>query len=263
MDTVVSLDRRLLAINIPTYARILSRTLPIHDPYRFYTFDSTNYPGSLPWVRYAMDQMARQIYRHIFLRIPSMYLERLIRVFFIPWQMEPHNETPTLVMEIFTGQWADFVATLSTELNTMNIVATLLLSSVMVFRIYSSRLTFCSAIFSLLQFADAANQAVTRTLALLALLASLMTVVYCCLYTIRFNTMKSNRKGLSFAEVYGPAAYATKVCPNGFIQIMVEKRNAVLWNVLVLLALPAVWLAWKVISCSLYNHCQLTHYAGH
>lgn len=57
------------------------------------------------------------------------------------------------------------------------------------------------AILTLLQIDDAANQPVTRTAAFLSLIAALMSLIFGCLYIIRFGTMKNKSKAAHFLVV--------------------------------------------------------------
>ncbi|KAG2072876.1 hypothetical protein BDR04DRAFT_1096122 [Suillus decipiens] len=74
-----------------------------------------------------------------------------------------------------------------------------------------------------------AQDPVIRTAALLSLTAALMSLTFGCIYIVRFDTMRSMYKATRWAE---------------------EARKTttfIWWNVWVLLAMPAVWLAWSMI----------------
>ena len=191
-------------------------SIDIVDPYQFCRFNPNKHLGRFPWFSYCIDQVARQVYLLLLFRLPSMYFERVTRVFCMLVKDGQHvkNMDGINVVERFDGLWLDFISTLVTELNTLNIVAALLLSLVLTLVFYKffcvcSTNVFASAILSMLSNPDVANQGATRTLALLALVASLTTVVYSCLYIIRFNTMKSKRKAASF----GAVCLRSSICP--------------------------------------------------
>ncbi|KAL1752549.1 hypothetical protein FB107DRAFT_265357 [Schizophyllum commune] len=79
------------------------------------------------------------------------------------------------------------------------------------------------------QIPDAATDPVTRNAALLSLICALMSLSYGCIYIVRFGTMRSMYRASRWAE----EARRTK--------------TAILWNVWVLLAMPAVWLSWSMV----------------
>jgi hypothetical protein len=87
-----------------------------------------------------------------------------------------------------------------------------------------------SGIISLLQVETAAADPVTRTAALFSLICALFSLIYGALFVIRFGTMRS---------MYKASRWAAET-----------KRNTtgVLWNVWVMLALPAVWLSWALVA---------------
>ena len=51
------------------------------------------------------------------------------------------------------------------------------------------------------QIPDAANDAITRTAALLSLVAALWSLSFGCIYILRFGTMRSMAKASRWAEV--------------------------------------------------------------
>jgi hypothetical protein len=79
------------------------------------------------------------------------------------------------------------------------------------------------------QIEAAASDPITRTAALLSLVCAVMSLSYGVLFIIRFGTMRSMYKASRWAE----AAQ--------------RSRTSIWWNVWVLLAMPAVWLAWSMI----------------
>ncbi|KAL1746967.1 hypothetical protein HDZ31DRAFT_32949, partial [Schizophyllum fasciatum] len=119
----------------------------------------------------------------------------------------------TPAMRRFRESWESFVDSLIREWKTQNIISALLLS----------------ALLTMLQIDVAASDVVTRTACVLALIAALMSLLYGCLYIIRFGTMKRMHKASAWADEAQ------------------KRREAILWNVWVLLAMPVVWLAWSII----------------
>ncbi|KXN91132.1 hypothetical protein AN958_02816 [Leucoagaricus sp. SymC.cos] len=123
----------------------------------------------------------------------------------------PPIVTPTLTR--FKHSWEVFIDSLLREWKTLNVVSALL----------------ASAILTIFQIPDAAGDPVTRTAAILSLICSLMSLTYGCMYIVRFSTMRSMVRASKWAE----EARRT--------------NTAILWNVWVLLAMPAVWLAWSMV----------------
>ncbi|EGO01437.1 hypothetical protein SERLA73DRAFT_70623 [Serpula lacrymans var. lacrymans S7.3] len=198
------------------------------------------------------DTLPRQVYLHLLLRLPSLYFTRIARIFedaevsrpdvqrmidgcglprqrsntsgtlppgvhhhtgpMLPFPEEwtTTNVSPALVR--FKHSWEFFIDSLMREWKTLNLVSALLLS----------------AILAMFQTA-AANDPVIRTAALLSLICAIMSLSYGCIYIVRFGTMRSMYKATRWAEE-------------------ARKMNTLIWwNVWVLLAMPAVWLAWSMI----------------
>ncbi|KAJ3505681.1 hypothetical protein NMY22_g17499 [Coprinellus aureogranulatus] len=76
---------------------------------------------------------------------------------------------------------------------------------------------------------EAAEDPVTRTLALLSLVSALMSLSYGCMYIVRFSTMRSMFRASKWAE----QAQKTK--------------TLIWWNVWVMLAMPVVWMSWAML----------------
>ncbi|KAG2365291.1 hypothetical protein BDR07DRAFT_1329494 [Suillus spraguei] len=201
---------------------------------------------------FLMDTLPRQIYLHLLLRLPSLYFSRIARIYEdaelsrpdiqrlidacapklqnrapspVPPGAHYHpqpalpladewttpNVSPALVR--FKHSWEEFINSLLREWKTLNLVSALLLS----------------AILSMFQNTQMAQDPVIRTAALLSLMAALMSLTFGCIYIVRFDTMRSMYKATRWAE---------------------EARKTttfIWWNVWVLLAMPAVWLAWSMI----------------
>ncbi|KAL1679233.1 hypothetical protein EV122DRAFT_289766 [Schizophyllum commune] len=135
-------------------------------------------------------------------------IERLLP---LPDEWTPPNVSPALAR--FKNNWEGFIDSLIREWKTLNLVSALLLS----------------AILTMFQIPDAATDPVTRNAALLSLICALMSLSYGCIYIVRFGTMRSMYRASRWAE----EARRTK--------------TAILWNVWVLLAMPAVWLSWSMV----------------
>jgi hypothetical protein len=120
------------------------------------------------------------------------------------------NVSPALLR--FKHSWEAFIDSLLREWKTLNLVSALLLS----------------AILSMFQNVVMAQDPVIRTAALLSLTSALISLTFGCIYIVRFGTMRSMYKATRWAE---------------------EARKTttlIWWNVWVLLAMPAVWLAWSM-----------------
>ncbi|KAG1800327.1 uncharacterized protein HD556DRAFT_1230443 [Suillus plorans] len=200
---------------------------------------------------FLMDTLPRQIYLHLLLRLPSLYFSRIARIYQdaelsrpdierlieacasqvpnptsspIPPGAHYHpqpalpladewtiaNVSPALIR--FKHSWEAFIDSLLREWKTLNLVSALLLS----------------AILSMFQNTMMAQDPVIRTAALLSLTSALMSLFFGCIYIVRFGTMRSMYKATRWAE---------------------EARKTttfIWWNVWVLLAMPAVWLAWSM-----------------
>ncbi|KAL0063491.1 hypothetical protein AAF712_009585 [Marasmius tenuissimus] len=195
------------------------------------------------------DWLPRVVYLHLLLRLPSMYFSRVARIFEdaevsrpdIQRMVEgcfgganaykdnadgrdtrgttgragdaddPPQVTPAL--RRFKYTWEDFIDSLLREWKTLNVVSALLLS----------------AILTMFQVPNAASDPVTRTAALLSLICAIMALSYGCMFIVRFGSMRSMFRASRWAE----EARKTK--------------TSMLWNVWVLLAMPAVWMSWSMI----------------
>ncbi|KAJ6579566.1 hypothetical protein DFH09DRAFT_1146919 [Mycena vulgaris] len=207
---------------------------------------------------FVTDTLPRQIYLHLLLRLPSMYFSRVARIFEdaevsrpdiermisagmggelytasareslvvsaraptlsvlniplpFPDEWTPAVVSPALIR--FKHSWEDFIGALIKEWKTLNVVSALLLS----------------AILTMFQIPPVASDPVTRTTALLSMVSALMSLVYGCVYLVRFATMGSMYRASKFAE---------------------EARKTdtlIWWNVWTLLSMPVVFLAWSVV----------------
>ncbi|KAI0655301.1 hypothetical protein C8Q70DRAFT_924043 [Cubamyces menziesii] len=129
----------------------------------------------------------------------------------------PEDWTPPVVspaLARFKNSWEQFVDTLMREWKTFNLVSALL----------------CTTILTIFQIEDAAADPVTRWSSLMSLVFALMSLSYGCVYIVQFGTMRSMDRASRWAEEAQ------------------KSRTAIWWNIWVLLATPAVWLAWSMIS---------------
>lgn len=211
-----------------------------------------------------MDILPRQIYLHGLFRLPALYFSRVARIFEdaeiskhevqrmieacapavaedgaasgrganpgvsaafgtarprngdsvfpFPEDWNPPSVSPALAR--FKHSWETFVDTLIREWKTLNLVSVLL----------------CTAILTMFQIQDAAGDPLTRFAALFSLIFSIMSLTYGCIYIVQFGTMRSMYKASRWAE----EAQKTK--------------TVIWWNIWVLLAMPAIWLAWAMVA---------------
>ncbi|KAJ7797468.1 hypothetical protein B0H14DRAFT_2389724 [Mycena olivaceomarginata] len=174
-----------------------------------------------------------QTYLLLLLRLPSLYFSRVSRLFedanlslpdiqhmavingdqfsVVSWTPDATDLPPRL--RRFNMSWEGFINALLREWKTQNVISALMLS----------------AILTMLQIDAAAADPIARTTALISLICALMSLLFGSLYIIRFGTMRKMYKAASWAEE----------AQRGSVSL--------LWNVWILLALPAVWLAWSII----------------
>ncbi|KAJ6467501.1 hypothetical protein C8R47DRAFT_813192 [Mycena vitilis] len=185
-------------------------------------------------------RIPHQVYLHILLRLPMLYFSRVSRLFedanlslpdirrmavanadqwkdgtpgsfLTAWIPYDAAVSPNLLN--FRHSWEGFIDSLLREWKTQNVVSALMLS----------------AILTMLQIDAAASDPLARTTAILSLISALMSLLFGSMYIIRFGTMRKMYKAASWAE---EAQKGT---------------TSILWNVWILLAIPAVWLAWSII----------------
>ncbi|KAF7329936.1 hypothetical protein MKEN_00257500 [Mycena kentingensis (nom. inval.)] len=175
----------------------------------------------------------QQAYFLVLLRTPSLYFTRISRLFedanvglpdILRLVAEQPTEQdafqiystpanlPTRILQ-FRTTWNNFIDSLMREWKTQNVVSALLLS----------------AILTMLQIDAAANDALTRITALLALIGTFVSLLFGSIYIVRFGTMR---------RMYKAACWA--------MDAEAGKTN-ILWSAWILLALPSVWLAWSMI----------------
>ncbi|KAF6743449.1 hypothetical protein DFP72DRAFT_827759, partial [Ephemerocybe angulata] len=208
-----------------------------------------------------LDVVPRQVYLHLLLRFPALYFSRVTRIFqdanlgmgeikrmaleavesdldgersrgkngessinrmlvyqgFFP---QEHTGAPVSYINL-RNSWQGFIDSLMREWKTLNIISVLLLS----------------AILTILQIEAAAANPLTRFSALLSLVCAFMSLLYGCLYIIRFGTMRKTHKAAEWANESE------------------RSSTSIFWNVWVMLAMPAVWLGWSMI---LYLVCVMS-----
>ena len=103
-----------------------------------------------------------------------------------------------------------------------------------------------STILTIFQIPDAEDDPVTRTAALLSLICALMSLSYGCMYIVRFGMMRNMFHASRWAEVSICFFFATRQHMFIFVQEAQKMKTSIWWNVWVLLAMPAVWMAWSV-----------------
>ncbi|KAF5313564.1 hypothetical protein D9611_010192 [Ephemerocybe angulata] len=195
-----------------------------------------------------LDVIPRQLYLYFLLHFPALYFSRVTRIFrdanmgmgeikkmaldavesgggasrmliyngIFP---QEDKDTPAEYVNLRTS-WHGFVDSLLREWK-MNIISVLLLS----------------AILTILQIEAAAANPLTRYTALTSLVCAFMSLLYGCIYIIRFGTMR---------KAYKAAEWANE---------SERSSTSIFWNVWVMLAMPAVWLGW---SMTFYIICVMS-----
>ncbi|EJU05963.1 hypothetical protein DACRYDRAFT_73183 [Dacryopinax primogenitus] len=141
-------------------------------------------------------------------------MEQIIRCLHSPeWEYDLEAGEPgSQPLKEFKLSWEEFIDHVIKEWKTLNLVSALLLT----------------AILTLFQI-EVSNEPVTHTCGLLSLVCALMSLIFGCMYIIRFSTMRPMSKAARWAQ----AAQASQTNP--------------IWNVWIFLAIPAVFLAWSLI----------------
>ncbi|KDR70985.1 hypothetical protein GALMADRAFT_254612 [Galerina marginata CBS 339.88] len=194
-------------------------------------------------VTFLVATLPSQLYLHFLLRLPSLYFSRVARIFeeadlTLPEIKKMALETASqdkgkIDLHMFESSnvppqyerlkvtWESFIDSVMREWKTFNIISVLLLS----------------AILTILQIQGAADDPITRSTALFSLICALMSLLYGCMYIIRFGSMRKTYKAAEWAL----EAKRTK--------------TGIWWNVWVLLAMPAIWLTWSLV---LYIACIMS-----
>ncbi|KZT51812.1 hypothetical protein CALCODRAFT_503052 [Calocera cornea HHB12733] len=189
----------------------------------------TNVPLARAYVGFVL----KQAYISLMLRLPALYFSRVGRLFMeadlTKTEMKRivrcmHSPEWEFDLEIGEGgvmsqplrefklSWEEFNDHVIKEWKTLNLVSALLLT----------------AILTLFQI-EVSNEPVTHTCGLLSLVCALLSLLFGCMYIVRFSTMRTMSKAARWAE----AAQESQTNP--------------IWNVWIFLALPSVFLAWSLI----------------
>ncbi|KAJ3569974.1 hypothetical protein NP233_g4707 [Leucocoprinus birnbaumii] len=175
--------------------------------------------------------LPRQIYLHCLLRLPYMYFSRVDQIFVdANLSMEEIKEMalrdsvggliqrrksarmPRAYLRL-KKNWEHFIDNLMREWKTLNIISGLLLSGIL----------------TIFQIEGVNNDPLTRAAALCSLNCALLSLLYGCFFIIRFSGMR---------RVYRAAEWA----------IEAQRDQNMIWNVWVMLAMPAIWLVWSILA---------------
>ncbi|TDL17468.1 hypothetical protein BD410DRAFT_883483 [Rickenella mellea] len=160
----------------------------------------------MPSIELFTRTIPREVYVTLLLRIPSVYFRSVFKVFASPrGEMKDPSE--------FLNLWKAFVDRSVGHWQTFTIVTVLVLQ----------------AIIALIQIPDVSEHPVTRTAALLSMVSALWSIVYTCLYIMRFGTMSLGNNAERWAK-----------------ESRTSSKN-IIWNAWVMLSMPAAWLAWSLI----------------
>ncbi|PVG01319.1 hypothetical protein CPB86DRAFT_97461 [Serendipita vermifera] len=140
--------------------------------------------------------------------------------------MLPHvSKTANMLQELvlsrqklgrFKAQWETFIEGLAKEWETMNIMSALLLG----------------VILTLFQIGEATFEPVTRTAAFLSLISALVSLISGIMFIVQFRTMRYMSRAATWLRAW--------------LQRQIRGEENILWNVWVLLAMPAIWLAYSL-----------------
>ncbi|KAH9928875.1 uncharacterized protein B0H18DRAFT_232692 [Fomitopsis serialis] len=141
-----------------------------------------------------------------------------------PEDWNPETVSPALVR--FKHSWEQFVDSLLREWKTLNLVSALLCTCVLIISAPPRK----RAILTMFQVNDADDDPLTRSAALFGLIFALMSLIYGCVFIVQFGTMRTMDRASRWAEEAQ------------------RSKTSILWNIWVLLATPAIWLAWSMIA---------------
>ncbi|PPQ90047.1 hypothetical protein CVT25_006340 [Psilocybe cyanescens] len=195
----------------------------------------SNYKTPSAWnltMNILLDSIPRQIYLHLLLRLPAVYFSRVSAIFEesgltlpeikqmaiettfekkgIHHVSQYESSTVPIRYERVSESWNSFVDSLLRDWNTYNIVSALILS----------------AILTILQIDTAAQDPPIRYTLLVSQICAVVSLLLGCLYSIRFDS--------SMRKTYKAAEWALEAQ---------RARVNIWWNIWVLLAMPAIWLA--------------------
>ncbi|TFY67068.1 hypothetical protein EVJ58_g1864 [Rhodofomes roseus] len=141
-----------------------------------------------------------------------------------PDDWNPETVSPALVR--FKHSWEQFVDSLLREWKTLNLVSALLCTCVLIISAPPRK----RAILTMFQVSDADDDPLTRSAALFGLIFALMSLSYGCVFIVQFGTMRTMDRASRWAEEAQ------------------RSKTSLLWNIWVMLATPAIWLAWSMIA---------------
>ncbi|KAF7770741.1 hypothetical protein Agabi119p4_6715 [Agaricus bisporus var. burnettii] len=181
------------------------------------------------------DVLPHQAYLHCLLRLPYLYFSRVEQIFdsanltleqmkHMALQISVHggggdDDDGKVTPEIPKGysrlkkSWERFIDSLLREWKTLNIISGLLLSGIL----------------TIFQIEGTQKDPVTRYMAFWSLISALLSLLYGCIFIIRFSGMR---------RVYQATEWA----------IEAQRNQALFWNVWIMLAMPAVWLVWSILA---------------
>ncbi|KDR78153.1 hypothetical protein GALMADRAFT_245185 [Galerina marginata CBS 339.88] len=207
-----------------------SLPLPVSMQAKIPKFTDSLLPRILSFLRY----LTVQIYQNLLLHLPSHYFTRVANIYqnaeltklevgsMISWvksgRHRRDDEQLPPAFEKIKKSWESFIDSLLREWETVNIVSVLLLS----------------AILTILQIDQAASYAITRYMAFMSLVCALMSLLYGCLFVVRFGSMKRTSQSVQLASQWAEEASRVEI--------------SIWWNVWVMLAMPATFLCWAIIS---------------
>lgn len=129
---------------------------------------------------------------------------------------EPNDTYKLPVSYLNLGiKWRGFVDSLLQEWQTLNIISALLVPGIL----------------TIFQINGATNDPVTRYLAFWSLISALMSLLYGCLFIIQFSQMKKTTIGIEWMT-----------------EALEQYDVKQFWALDVMLALPAIWLAWSILA---------------
>ena len=170
----------------------------------------------------------KQIYLLLLLRLPSLYFSRVARIFedadlSLPeikkmaletasqgltheYEIEMAFESPSVpaAYKRLTSTWEYFIDSVMREWKTFNIISVLLLTYVILsicLFYFQDLIIAYRAILTILQIESAADDPLTRYTALFSLMCSLISLLFGCMYIIRFGTMRKSYKAAEWALV--------------------------------------------------------------
>ncbi|KIM38313.1 hypothetical protein M413DRAFT_244392 [Hebeloma cylindrosporum] len=158
-------------------------------------------------VTFVVQTMPREVYLHFLLRLPSLYFSRVARIFeeadlTLPeikkmaletasqgkdaqFDIQAFESNVPPQYERLKSTWEAFIDSVMREWKTFNIISVLLLS----------------AILTILQIQSAADDPLTRYFAVFSLICSLISLLFGCMYIIRFGSMRKTYKAAEWALV--------------------------------------------------------------